>query len=70
MQDMLAQIAANDTVLSPVQPPSAPVKYVFEERARIARAFFDPLPSARCDASLDRQITLVDDLVSLCTRRE
>jgi len=36
MQDMLAQITVNDAVLSPVQPPPAPVKYAFEERARIA----------------------------------
>ena len=70
MQDMLAQIAVNDAVLSPVQPLPAPVKYAFEERARIAQAFFDPPPSAKCDENLDRQITIVDDLVSLCTRRE
>ena len=70
MQDMLAQTAVNDAVLSPVQLPPAPIKYAFEERARIAQAFFDPPPSAKCDGSLDRQITIVDNLVSLCTRRE
>ena len=70
MQDILAQIAVNNTVLCPVQPPPAPVKYAFEERARIAQAFFDPPPSAKCDGNLDRQITIVDDLVSLCIRRE
>ena len=70
MQDMLAQIALNDAVLSPVQPLPAPVKYAFEERAHIPQAFFDPPPSAKRDGNLDRQITIVDDLVSLCTRRE
>ena len=30
MEDMLAQLAANETVLSPVQPPPAPVEYTFE----------------------------------------
>lgn len=49
MQDMLAQIAVNDVALSPVQPLTAPVKYTFEERARIAQTFFDPSPSAKCD---------------------
>ena len=69
-QDMLAQLAVNDALLSPVQPPLAPVEYAFEERARIAQAFFDPPSSAKCDGNLDRQITIVDDLASLCTRRE
>ena len=69
-QDMLAQIGVNDVVLSPVQPLLVPVKYAFEERARIAQAFCDPPPSATCDGNLDRQIPIVDDLVSLCTRRE
>jgi len=70
MQDMLAQLAVNDAVLSPVQPPPVPVEYAFEERARIAQAFFDPPSSAKCDGNLDRQISIVDDLVSLCTRQE
>ncbi len=70
MQDMIAQLAVNDAILSPVQPRPVPVKYAFEERARIAQAFFDPLSSAECDGNLDRQISIVDDLVSLCTRQE
>jgi Holliday junction resolvase RusA-like endonuclease len=47
MQDMFAQITVNDACLSPVQPSPAPVKYAFEERARIARVFFDPPSSAK-----------------------
>jgi len=70
MQDMLAQLAVNDAILSPVQPCPAPVEYAFEENARIAQAFFDPPSSAKCDRNLDRQISIVDDLVSLCTRQE
>lgn len=70
MQDMLAQIAVDETVLSPVQPPSAPVEYAFEERARIAQAFFDPPESAKPDGNLDRQISIVEDLISLCARQE
>jgi len=69
MQDVQAQLTVNDAVLSPVQPP-VPVEYAFEELARIAQAFFDPPLSAKCDGNLDRQISIVDDLVSLCTRQE
>ena len=67
---MLAQITVNDAVLSPVQPPPAPIKYNFEERARIARAVFDPPSSAKSDGNLDRQVSMIDDLASLCTRQE
>jgi len=70
MQDMITQLAVNDAILSPVQPRPVPVEYAFEERARIAQAFFDPSSSAKCDRNLDRQISIVDDLVSLCTRQE
>lgn len=70
MQDMLAQIATDDAVLSPVQPLPAPVRYAFEERARIAQVFFDPPLSAKNGRTLDRHIAIVDDFASLCTRRE
>lgn len=70
MQDILAQIAADDAVLSPIQPLPAPVKYAFEERARIAQAFFNPPLSAMDDRNLDRQIAVVDDFASLYTRQE
>lgn len=70
MQDMLAQLAVNDTTLSPVQLFPAPVEYAFEERAHIAQAFFDLPPSAKCNGNLNWQIGIVDDLASLCTRRE
>jgi len=70
MQDMLAQLAVNDPILSPVQPRPAPLEYAFKERARIAHAFFDAPSSANCSGNLDRQISIVEDLVSLCTRRE
>ena len=70
MQDMLAQITVGDTLLSPVQPPIVPVKYAFEERARIAQALFGPLSSAKGDGNLDRQINIVDDLILFYTRRE
>ena len=70
MQDMLAQIAADDAVLSPIQPLPAPMKYAFEERARIAQVFLDPPLSAKDGGNLDRQIAIIDDFISLCARRE
>lgn len=70
MQDMLTQITVNDAILSPIQPLPAPVKYAFVERARIAQAFSNPPSSAKWNEDLDRQISIVDDFVSLCTRRE
>ena len=70
MQDILAQIAADDAVLSPIQPFPAPVKYAFEEGARIAQVFFHPLSPAKDAGNLDRQIAVVDHFALLYTRRE
>ena len=70
MQDMLALMAVDEAAPSPVQPPPAPIEYAFEERARIAQTLFDPPQSAKPDGNLERQIAIVDDLISLCTRRE
>ena len=69
MQDMLAQIAVDEIVLSPVQSPAS-FEYSFEERARIAQVCFDPSGSAKPDGYLDRQISIVGDLISLCARQE
>jgi len=70
MQDMLAQLAVNDAILSPVQPSSISVKYVFKKRACIVQAFFNLSLSVKCDENLDWQIFIVNDLVSLCTHQE
>lgn len=70
MQDMLAQLAINDVVLSSVQSSSIPVEYAFEKRAHIVQVFFDPSSFVNCDENLDRRIFIVDDLISLCTRQE
>lgn len=70
MQDMLDQLADDNTMLSPVQPPLMPPEYTFEERNRIAQAFFDRSSSVKYDGNLDRHVAVVNDLVSLCTRRE
>ena len=70
MQDMLAQMAVGEALPSPVKPPPAPAEYAFEERARIAQALVDPPSSPPCEGALERQIAIVDDLVSLCARQE
>ena len=70
MQDMLAQMAVDEAAPSPVQPRPAPIEYAFEERARIAQALFDPPQSAKAGGNLERQIAVVDDMISLCTRQE
>ena len=67
---MFTQIAADDGVLSPIQPRSGPVRYAIEERARIAQLFFDPPLSTKDGMTLDRHIAIVDDFVSLYTRRK
>ena len=70
MQNMLAQITVNNVALFFVQSSSAPIKYVFEKRARIARVFFDLLLFAKHNKNLDRQITIIEDFVSLCNRQK
>ncbi|KAL9606938.1 MAG: hypothetical protein Q9167_008095 [Letrouitia subvulpina] len=63
-------IAVDEALLSPVKYTPAPVEYAFEERARIAQALFEPPSSPKGEGALERQIAIVDDLVSLCTRQE
>lgn len=70
IQDMLDQLADNNTMLSPVQSPQILPEYTFEERSRIAQAFFNPSSSLKYDGNLDRHIAIINDLVLLYTRRE
>ena len=69
-EDMLTLMAVDEAAPSPVQRAPAPIEYAFEERARIAQTMFHPLQSAKPDENLERQIAIVDDLISLCTRQE
>ena len=70
MQDMMAQIAVNEAVLSLIQPCLALIRYAFEEHAQIAQALFDPLQSAKPGRNLKWQIIIVNDLILLCTCQE
>lgn len=70
MQDMLAQLTINDLILFLVQSRLVSIKYVFEKRARIFQVFFDLSSFVKCDEKLNRQIFIVDDLISLCNRQE
>ena len=70
MQDMLALMTVDEVAPSLVQPPPTPIEYAFEERARLAQILFDSSQFVKPDENLERQIVIVDDLISLCTRQE
>ena len=70
VQDILAQLEGNEESVSPILPTPGPVVYAFEERARIAKAFFDPLSTAVANGNLEWRISIADDMVSLCSRQE
>ena len=69
VDDIRAQLEGNtesvDQILS-----SGPIQYAFEERSRIAKTFFDPPSTIGVDGNIDWRVSVVDDLVSLCTLQE
>ena len=64
---MRAQLAES---LSPILSTSAPVRYAFMERSRIAKAFFDPPSTRGTECDVDWRIFIVDEMVSLYIRQE
>ena len=70
VQDILAQLEGNDESVNSVLPTLGPIQYAFEERARIAKAFFDPPSTTTTEASLEWRISIAEDMVSLCSRQE
>jgi len=70
VQDILAQVEGNEEVIIPILPTPGSVCYAFLERARIAKAFFDPPSTCGAEGDLDWRISIVDDMVSLCNRQE
>ncbi|KAL9127453.1 MAG: hypothetical protein Q9217_003670 [Psora testacea] len=70
VQDILVQLGGDEESVSPVLPPPAPARYAFEERARIAKAFFDPPSTTDAEGDLKWRIWIADDMVSLCSRQE
>lgn len=70
VQDILAQLEGNHESVNSVLPILRPIRYAFEERARIAKAFFDPPSTTTNEASLEWRISIAEDMVSLCSRQE
>lgn len=54
----------------PILPNPGSVRNAFLERARIAKAFFDPPSTCGAEGDLDWRISIVDDMISLCQRQE
>ncbi|KAL2045104.1 hypothetical protein ABVK25_012232 [Lepraria finkii] len=70
VQDILAQLEGNHKSVNSVLPTLGPIQYAFEERARIAKAFFDPPSTTTTEAILEWRISIAEDMVSLCSRQE
>lgn len=70
MQDMIAQLTVNNTILFFIQPCLISVEYAFKKCTHIAQAFFDSSLFIKCDENLNWQIFIVDDLILLCTHQE
>ena len=70
VQDMRAQLEGDAESLNPILSTSGPVQYMFVERSRIAKAFFDPPSTHDADSDVDWRVSIVDDMVSLCVRQE
>ena len=70
VQDMRAQLEGDVELLSPILCTLGRVRYAFEERSRIAKAFFDPLSTCGAKDDMDWRVSIVDNIVSLCIRQE
>ena len=70
VQDMRGQLEGDLESLNPILSTSGPVQYVFVERSRIAKAFFDPPSTHDAESDVDWRVFIVDDMVSLCVRQE
>lgn len=71
LQDIRAQLAGGEAEsIDPILPIPRSFEYAFAERSRIATAFFDPPSATTADGDVDWRISIVNDMVSLCTRQE
>ena len=70
VQDMRGQLEGDLESLNPILSTSGPVQYVFVERSRIAKAFFDPPSTHDAESDVDWRVFIVDDMVSLCVQQE
>ncbi|MCJ1250100.1 hypothetical protein MMC30_007326 [Trapelia coarctata] len=72
VNDIRAQLEGNMEPVDRISPSSGPIEYAFVERSRIANAFFDPPSALRANGhgDVDWRVSIVEDLVSLCTLQE
>jgi Protein of unknown function (DUF3435) len=70
MQDIRAQLEGDTESIGPILPTSGPVRYTFMERSRIAKAFFDPPLTRGAKGDVGWRVSIIDDMVSICSRQE
>ena len=70
VQDILAQLAGDMASIDSMSPTPGSVQYAFAERSRIAMPSFNPLLGPSASDNVDWRTSIVDDMVSLCTRQE
>jgi len=70
VNDIQAQLEGNAESVNRTVLTSGPIRYAFVERSRIAQAFFDPLSALGAEGDVGWRVSIVDDLVSLCTLQE
>ena len=69
VQDLGAQLAGDPESFGPILATASPMQYSFKERSRIAAAF-SSAGLGPMTGDLNWRISIMDDMVSLCTRQE
>ena len=69
VQDIGAQLAGDPESFGPILATASPMQYSFKERSRIAAAF-SSAGLRPMTGDLNWRISIMDDMVSLCTRQE
>ena len=70
VNDIQAQLEGNAESVDRTVLTSVPIRYAFVERSRIAQAFFDPSSTPGEEGDVGWRVSVVNDLVSLCTLQE
>lgn len=70
MNNIRAQLECTAVSVWETIPTSGPIQYAFVERVRIAKAFCNLLSTFGTVGDVDGRVSIVDGLVSLCTRQD
>ncbi len=70
VNDIQSQLEGNAESIDQTVSTSGPVRYTFVERARFAQAFFDPPSAFNVEGDMNWRVSIVDDLVLLCSLQE